>query len=423
MKKLLTTMLLVAPAGVALADEAADARVDALEQRIAQLEAAAPVAAPAGERVKVNGFMSAGAAVTGEEDFSYDGGRVSDEWSFAPDSIVGIQLEAAVNDRTRAVIQLVGRGDSDYAVEAEWAYVGWRPDEANELRAGRQRYPFYMMSEYIEVGYAYPWAKPPIEVYQTEMPSSFEGIGWKRTFNSGDWSHDLQAYVGSTDFQLSSGTFALNNSVGVGLLSSTGNWQFSVGYSQGDSTLVNPLLDVLAAASGQEPLADDLGWFAGLGAQYDNGRLLAMAEYTHIGVDGFFPDSDHAYLTLGWRLGKVMPHITYAMIRGTDEDERAPNALLPALCAGPGTLCLDAAGTVPFPVDTLARMLSTEQDSVTLGVRYDVLANTAFKLDWQRVLDTHGTFGYFSRDDGNLFYGAVPDSDVDVVRLAVDVVF
>jgi hypothetical protein len=146
-----------------------------------------------------------------------------------------------------------------------------------------------------------------------------------------------------------------------------------------------------------------------------------MGEATAIRVDGYFTDSTQEYLTLGYRVGKLMPTVTWASSRITDHDERP--ALSPALCAGPGTPCLDAAGTVPLPADTLDRLLESAQDSVTLGARLDFARNAALKLDWTHVLDTHGTFGNFTRNDGNLFYGALPGDDLDAFRVVVDVVF
>lgn len=421
MKRLTKAILVAAPALClpVLAAAATDEEYQALEARLAQLEAArstAPDAGATASRLKINGFMSAGFGRVDVDDFGFNG--LNEEWSHKTDSVVGLQLDGQVNSQTRAVLQLVGRGSTDFDVDAEWAYVGWRPDNRNELRAGRQRYPFFMLSEYLEVGYSYPWATPPVEVYDPGFPSSYDGLSWKGTYMLGSFSNDLHAFWGTSSVSGSTGTVALDNAFGAGLLSSVGNWQFSLNYAQSDTSYTgNALFDTLALAGVVDPVVDEPGWFGGLGMQYDNGSLLLMAEATRVQSGGFFANTDQFYTTAGYRFGKFLPHLTYSSTHTTDKDTRPDSPVIPALCTGPGTLCLDAAGTIPFPVDTLARVLESEQDSVTLGLRYDFLPNADLKVDWTRVLDTHDSFGQFDREDGNVFYGAKPGDDIDLFGL------
>ncbi|MFZ5756335.1 MAG: hypothetical protein ACOY3X_05495 [Pseudomonadota bacterium] len=427
----LGAMLMVPVASMA---EVTDEQMSALEARIAQLEAegSGGASADAGGfgKVKVNGFMSAGFGRAELDDFSYDNG-LDEEWSHKADAVVGLQLDAQVNDRTSAVVQLVGRGPENFDVSAEWAYIGYRPTAQDEVRAGRLRSTFFMMSEYLEVGYAYPWARPPAEVYRSGLPSSFEGLYWRHSFSGGDWTHESQLTWGSTKSPSGSTTpIRADSAAGIGLNSSSGNWQLSAKYSQADLTGSNSLLDALVLFGMAEPLEDSRIRYAALGAQYDNGSLLVMAEATRVDIDGTFADTAQAYLTVGYHLGKFLPHVTFASSGVSDKDERPINPGIPALCAGFGVCLPDGAmnGTLdgnpdPFPADTLQRLLESEQDSVTLGLRYDFLPNAAIKADWTHVLDTYDSFGLFARDDGNVFYGAGPGDGIDIFRVVVDVVF
>lgn len=398
----------------------------ALKARIDKLEAAQAGDLPASDtlasKLKINGFVSAGFGMSLEDDFSYDGNE--ETGSFDADGVGGLQIEGRVSDSTRAVLQLVGRSnDDDFNVETEWAYIGYKPTENGELRVGLQRFPFFLMSEYIEVGYAYPWIKPPAEVYLPGMPSSYSGVSWHQAINAGEWAHTLMGYWGNDRFESAGGTFLLENSVGLVWTGSTGNWQFGLNLSRGDSTFSGGLFDTLAAVGVIKPMEDARGEYGGLSLQYDDGRWLVMAEATEIRVEGYFGDTAQEYLTVGYRFGKILPTITYASSRITDPAERADSPILPGLCTGPGTLCLDPAGTVPMPPDTLARLLENAQDSLSLGVRVDFTRNAAFKIDWTHVLDMHGTSGYFDRNDGNVFYGAFPSDGGNVLRVAVDAVF
>lgn len=446
----------VASAGFAHADDEALAR--ALEARIAQLEqssAGTTMARP--EKFRINGFMSAGFGHANSGNFRYDNG-LYEEVTHKADSVVGIQLDATVNEKTNAVVQLAARGPSDFGVRSEWAYIGYRPGDSTEVRAGRLRTSFFLLSEFLEVGYAYPWARPPAEVYREAFPSSYDGISVLQKFSTGSWEHDVHFNWGTTGAPETATTkFDSHNSLGLGISSSSGNWQFGAKISGGEITASNPLFDAFSAAGLVKPVLGEKALYSAIGGQYDNGSLLVMAEHTNIDLNGVLPDTQASYVTLGYRFGKVTPHLTWSTATISDQADRAPllalvqddhtgNANgLPDLCSFinpnpatslcmrivPNTMGVPGATTlgIPFLPDTLARALESAQDSVTLGVRYDLRPNMALKLDWTRVLDTHNTFGLLTAADGNLFYNAAgaplarPSDEFDVLRFVVDVTF
>lgn len=238
--------------------------------------------------------------------------------------------------------------------------------------------------------------------------------------------------------------------------------------SSSDIRVSNALFDGLAR-QGLIPVIDDRLTYTVVGFQYDDGKLLVMGEGSRIEMDGAMPDTDATYATVGYRFGKVMPHVTWASSRTRDSADRPDQPAFstqddlfgnpsgaPDLCplndpnpdaslclarvpynplaVPPALAALMPVGTqtlgVPYPTDFLARILERTQDSITLGVRYDVMNNMAVKFDWTRVLDTHDTFGLLAPPDGNLFLdpktGGVlpfPSAEFDVLRVAVDVVF
>lgn len=446
MKRTMISLAVMASAlGAPMAQaEVSSEQLQALEARIAQLEAeskevAAPAADAAADKFQFNGFMSAGFGRADIDDFSYAG--LDEDVSHTADSIVGLQVEGKVNEEMNAVLQLVARGNENFEASAEWAYIGWRPTEADEFRAGRLRTSFYMMSEYLEVGYAYPWITPPTEVYSPSFPSSYDGLAWTHKFNFGDWEHDFRVNWGSTAAaDDSSIPVDVRNAWGVGLGSSVGDWQFGLNVSGAELNASNPLFDTLVALGAIDPIDDSDILYQAIGLQYDNGKLLALVEGTVVETDGVVADTESVYATLGYRFGKVMPHVTYATARSTDDEERPDVPGLAAVCPGAdpnpnASLCLaiipntfspppPATMGIAFPADTLSRLLESDQTSVTLGVRYDFLANAAVKFDWTRVLDTHGTFGQFVHTQSNLLpTTTLADDEVDIFRVAVDVVF
>ncbi|MFP5440670.1 MAG: hypothetical protein ACLGHJ_04190, partial [Gammaproteobacteria bacterium] len=307
MKRTLISLAVMASAlGAPMAQaEVSSEQLQALEARIAQLEAgekeaAAPAADAAAGKFKFNGFMSAGFGRADIDDFSYAG--LDEDVSHTADSIVGLQVEGKVNDEMNAVLQLVARGDENFEASAEWAYIGWRPTEADEFRAGRLRTSFYMMSEYLEVGYAYPWITPPTEVYSPSFPSSYDGLSWTHKFNAGSWEHDFRVNWGSTAAaDDSSIPVDVRNAWGVGLGSSVGDWQFGLNVSGARLNASNPLFDALVALGAIDPIEDADILYQAVGLQYDNGKLLALVEGTVVETDGVVADTESVYATLGYR--------------------------------------------------------------------------------------------------------------------------
>ncbi len=413
--RLVAALVLVAPAAFA-AEVPPAGSVEALEARIAQLEAR-DASASGGEpsRLTVNGFISAGFARV-DSPWLYDGGQLSDTWSHTAGARAGLQFGMPVTERLGTVLQLLARGSDDFAVEAEWAYASYAATDHDELRVGRQRLPLFMLSEYLDVGYARPWVAAPIEAYNPDLPSAYDGISWRHRIN-GDWSHELLGYAGSTRAGIGGGDFSIDDMFGVAWFASRGDLTLRAGYAVAQTSFSNPMLSGFEALAGS--IDREEGSFGGIGAQYDGERVLLLAEYQQMKVGSWFPDYAQGYATLGVHLGKWMPHLTLADVEITDKDQRYL-AALPAMCP---PMCMDPpANTMPFPANTLNTLLDSDQQSVTLGVRYDFLANAAAKLDWTRVLDTEDTWGRFTPPDGN-YFGQKPAEDVDVFRFAVDVVF
>ena len=76
----------------------------------------------------------------------------------------------------------------------------------------------------------------------------------------------------------------------------------------------------------------DRAQFGSVGATVDWNNIVVYSEYARRDVDGkansAFPNQEGWYSTLGYRIDKFLPHITYAELNGRD------NPTLPASCGG-----------------------------------------------------------------------------------------
>ena len=80
-----------------------------------------------------------------------------------------------LGDDWAVTTQFVARGSNAWDLEAEWAYISFDASDERRLLFGRQRAPFYMYSDFLDVSYAYHWIKPPSGVYSLPF-DVFDGI-------------------------------------------------------------------------------------------------------------------------------------------------------------------------------------------------------------------------------------------------------
>ncbi len=85
--------------------------------------------------------------------------------SFNPDSRFGLQAVVKVDEQTNFTGQLSAQGGQNFKPEVDWAYISHDLSNTVTLQAGRKRLPLYQYSDYANVGYAYPWIRPPADLY------------------------------------------------------------------------------------------------------------------------------------------------------------------------------------------------------------------------------------------------------------------
>jgi len=121
------------------------------------------------------------------------------------ESVVGLQLSKEFTPQLSFTTQIVTRSrDARSAQTAvDWAYGTWQStDTYTKLRAGRMRVPLYYYSDYLYVGYAYPWVRAPAESYITEI-EDYDGINLSHAMRlaDSDWMLTGQIWYGRRNDQ------------------------------------------------------------------------------------------------------------------------------------------------------------------------------------------------------------------------------
>jgi len=197
--------------------------------------------------------------------------------------------------------------------------------------------------------YGQPWARPPEAVYDPVPVRSYLGADAAYTLNLSSSSIQARAFAGHLDDDADS----LGRSVSVELRNITGLtanwtnylWTFRGVYAHAEATI-----------GGTPPLGDEEKTeFMGVGLSYDDGSWLLMSELTRVEVDGFYQDTDSAYITLGYRVKEVTPYITASWVESQDNYERDGTPL---------------------------EVLDVRRQAYSLGFRWDMTTSVAMKVDW-----------------------------------------
>lgn len=350
--------------------------------------------------ITLNGFLTAGATY-GDPGILSNGvisqnGNIREEVDFAQDSRIGIQLSAKVNQQVSVTGQLLARAsEENYNMKADWAFVTYQASQPLAVRGGKLKLSTFLISDYIEVGYAYPWVRPPQEIYTANPISTINGIDALVRFELGPLDFLFQPFFGGSRGEQAlvpqevlpllgepAGTithmdFTADRMAGVNMSLSSDAFTLRAGYLEANVT---------AAGFG---VMDDKATFASVGATMDWHNVVLYGEYFEREVDGMaaaaFPNQKGYYGTVGYRIGKWLPHVTYSEL-DDNQDPDAPSLGEPLM-----------------------------QTSIAVGLRYELGSGAALKLEAKEIEPEEGTRG--------LLIAPPPEDTVNIYSVAVDVVF
>ncbi|RAH34507.1 sulfate ABC transporter permease, partial [Vibrio vulnificus] len=129
------------------------------------------------DQLTISGFGSLSASKSDQATPIIQEKEFTDEWCWDCETTLGVQLDWAMNENWRASLQVVKQPHDDFSDPTlAWAFVEYRGDDWS-TKLGRQRIPLFLMSEYLFVSQAYPWFRPPIDVYDSVLGiSNYDGL-------------------------------------------------------------------------------------------------------------------------------------------------------------------------------------------------------------------------------------------------------
>jgi hypothetical protein len=151
-----------------------------------------------GAEVSFSGFGTAGYAIS-DKPYNYER-VISNDGTFARDSLVGLQTDIKFTDEISVTVQgkfaPLQTKDSTLGGILNWAFLSWRPYNDLLFRVGKQRVPLYLYSETMDVGVTYDFARLPTEMYSTAPNTDYIGTSFSKNWNVDLGELTLDGYVG-----------------------------------------------------------------------------------------------------------------------------------------------------------------------------------------------------------------------------------
>ena len=320
----------------------------------------------------------------------YDVGQYSNDFNFKAESIFALQATMDLSDEFRITAQLVAKGVDSFTPEFDWYYVTYQATDNLTLMAGRRNIPMYYFSEFSEVGYAYPWMRPPSNLYWWQV-TQFDGLHAMYSFDIGDYANTVNFFYGNEysydnvemlyyDKLYGGSARTVNefwtNITGMNWNISGGNFDVRFVYFQNDRDRETIQQD--GSIDDYTPFSQT---FIGFGGTVDFQNFTFLFDWNHVEYDDERGTVFPTYLiSVVYNMDEYQPYISYS--KADHERENVPTKDL------------------------------EEHYLMSYGVRYNFLPAASFKIQYDHFVD-----------QGHEPSGWAYHGDSDTISMGIDFVF
>lgn len=383
--------------------------------------------------ITVHGFGTLGMNLADNDSLGYRI-NISKEGTFDGDinvkgaSVLGLQIKSQFNEALSFTLQATARerAEDKFSNLADWAYFSYKPSDQWKLRAGRLGLDVFLLSDYLNVAFAYLWTHPPVEFYGQVPFYHFDGadVSYTTSFAGGELNTRL--FAGQTDFAFADNTenYILDVSpiVGGTVAWQGEEWRIKLGASGVRFDEEFSFLPLYREAYEQ---AAQMGWaeaghtagklkmngswikYLSLGAAYDSADWMIQAEASVTESESDVLTSSYSgYFSLGRKFDSLTLYSVASFSRNNQDMLKAPEAPAPALVP------LQQASQAFFD------RLTIEQSSISVGGRWNIRHNIALKGQIERTwVEPYGSILFETR--------STPQSKeiVDSLTLQMDFIF
>lgn len=387
--------------------------------------------------VRFSGFGTIGAISNSTDeigfkvDLSDPNPAFKDDVSYRSLSMIGLQLNATITNKFEAVVQFIGRDRREQGQinVVRLAALNYAPTQHWQIRLGRTSPRIFLLSDSRLIGYSNLWTMPVQEFYSSLVINYLDGFDTTYSIQKGPGTFTGNISYGQATVPINHPVYAgaslrLGRSIVVNFEYDAYDWLVRFSYAKADNwedwpelgQVRNILRGLAAQLDWQEGfrLADDYTFedgavhFYSLGATYDTGNFVIKSELGRMNSNIDSVGSlDSGYLSVGYRMGDFTPYTVLAKVRTTDGyslTEPPPAPAIPLVSLAVGTF------------DS-----RSNQTSVSLGLRWDLMLNKSLKIQWDRKSVFDNGYGLWSSPE-NARYPEY-DVDADIISLSFDFIF
>lgn len=331
-----------------------------------------------------------------------NGAGATRDVSFDVDSRLAAQLDVA-QGKWSAVLQLVSeqRSDNSYRPFVEWGNVKYQATSDLALRAGRIALPMFLAADYRRVGFAHPWARPPVELYGAVPITNSDGVDATYRWTLGGATHQTQLFFGRTEVDYDKTTTAtVSKLAGFAHTLHHGAMTARLSALRANVTLelARPLFDAYrqfgpagAAIADRYDADGSQADAVSIGINYDPGQWFVTGEIGRLNARSFIGDKTAFYASGGYRAGGMTAYTTFARSR---PNMPTTGRGLPLDGLPPEPAAIGA--TLNSALDDLLRYVA-DQRTLSAGVRWDVADNVSLTLQHDHVKTRGSSYGTLIR--------------------------
>lgn len=293
----------------------------------------------------------------------------------------------------------------------DWAYASYRPTPQWTWRLGRTTPDVFLLVDYRNVGFAYPWVRPNPEFYGWLSLDSMDGLDASYAWQAeAAWWRLKLAYGQSRSAQVGPRTGEVPFIESKGLFTATVSREedgllFKATYARTRSSLTGvPGLQSLSTALGdlqalpvpsvvQEAallqnnvvFTDRFSQYLALGTSYERGPWWLHAEVNRLGGDLVTSNGLRAYASVAYRVGRLTGFTVWGRALPASAPLATPTDWGTVLAPLIGDAAAQQTAMLGAVAADVANRFRMDQRSNGLGVRWDVNARMALKLQWDHV--------------------------------------
>lgn len=388
----------------------------------------------------LHGFGSIGGAYQSNDNILYrnslntaNGSR--GDFSFANGTLLGLQLDVLPMKDLIFTLQGVASDNNgnNKILKIDWANVKYQFNDRFDLRAGRMRLPAFMFSDTLNISYSYNWLRLP-DMYSTVPFHSYQGVEANYTLLYSDVTIETKLLFGkeSDKIQLIDSLEAdhtqtvvidADNILGVMVEASGENLKLRLGYTILDLTLSSKTfseiehsvksigIPLISETYDHYKVEDASFSYLELGAVYEWRDAYVVGEYTKVLSESFAADITSWYIGVGYEYNSFTPFIMYSKTWSNSnyKDMHVSNESPPQIQL--------AIGNTNGILNGISKSNLIGLDTISIGLRYDILKNFALKIQYDLQKEIQGTAST------NIHFNGEPHKHLNIFGLSLCFVF